>query len=86
MQLVTPFDRSNARASRGKKKMSFSLCTLVCRIILLEYSRANVKVRPARMHPQSKGDPVLRLRSRRALSPVPRAENKGGRINDQPEN
>jgi hypothetical protein len=75
-----------SRLSRAEKKMSFSLWPLVCRIILLEYSRANVTVRPARMPPQSKGDPVLRLRSRRALSPVSHAENKRGGINDQPEN
>ena len=66
--------------------MSFSLGPLACRIILAEDSRANVNVRPARMRPQSKDDPVLGLRSRRALSPVPRAEIKRGRIIDQPQN
>jgi hypothetical protein len=51
--------------------MSFSLWALACRVIPKRKSLAHVSVRQARMHPQSKGGSVLRLRSRRALSPAP---------------
>jgi hypothetical protein len=52
------------------KTMSFALWTLACE------SRPKTESLPenlgqARMHPQSKGGSVLRLRSRRALSPAP---------------
>ena len=53
------------------KAMSFSLCTLACESSQKQKAWRNEKVRQARMHPQSKDGSVLRLRSRRALSPAP---------------
>jgi hypothetical protein len=53
------------------KRMSFSLWPLACGVTPKTKSLAHSKVRQARMHPQSKDGSVLRLRSRRALSPAP---------------
>ena len=53
------------------KPMSFSLWTLACEAFQKQKAWRNQKVRQARMHPQSKDGSVLRLRSRRALSPAP---------------
>jgi hypothetical protein len=61
----------NTTRYSGGKTMSFSLGTMACGIIPIEEGLADARVRQARMHPQSTGGPVLRLRSRRALSPVP---------------
>ncbi len=63
----------NASIEPRKETMSFSLGTLACGVIR---PRKGLPQRSgqARMHPQSKGDPVLRLHSCRALSPVPRPE------------
>ena len=58
-------------------KRSFSLGTVACEVIPKTEGLADAKVRQARMHPQSTGGPVLGLRSRRALSPVPRPQGKG---------
>ena len=54
--------------------MSFSHWTLACGIIPKTKSLAQGHLRQAWMHPQSKDGPVLRLRSRRALSPGPREQ------------
>ena len=54
--------------------MSFSLWPLDGGDILEPKSRSQPESEPARMHPQSKGGPVLGLHSCRALSPGPRPE------------
>ena len=51
--------------------MSFSLWTLAGEVIPKTKGLAHASVCQARMHPPSKGGPVLGLRSRRA--PIPRA-------------
>ena len=56
--------------------MSFSLWTLACGVIPQTKGLSQTLLRQARMHPQSKGDPVLGLHSCRALSPVPRPEHE----------
>jgi hypothetical protein len=61
----------NTTAYSRQNKMSFSLCTVSDGLIPKGEGLADTKVRQARMHPPSTGGPVLRLRSRRALSPVP---------------
>ena len=57
--------------------MSFSLWTLACGVIPQIKGLPQTWSRQARMHPQSKGGPVLGLHSCRALSPVPRPEHEG---------
>ncbi len=59
--------------------MSFSLWALACEGILEKEGLPQALSGQAWMHPQSKGDPVLRLHSCRALSPVPRQEREGAR-------
>ena len=54
--------------------MSFSLWAMACGVLPKAEGLADARVRQARMHPQSTGGPVLGLRSRRALSPVPREQ------------
>jgi hypothetical protein len=61
----------NTTPYSSEKKMSFSLWAMACGVIPKAEGLADARVRQARMHPQSTGGPVLRLRSRRALSPVP---------------
>ena len=61
--------RMNTTPYSSERKMSFSLWAMACGVI--SKGLADTRVRQARMHPQSTGGPVLRLRSRRALSPVP---------------
>jgi len=56
-------------------KMSFSLWALACVIILQPKGLPQTLSGQARMHPQSKGGPVLGLHSCRALSPVPHQEH-----------
>ncbi len=55
--------------------LSFSLWTMACGLIpeLEGLAQARACAKP-RMGPQSTGGTVLRLRSRRALSPVPRQQ------------
>jgi len=62
------------------QEMSFSLWALACRAIPKTKSLAHINVRQARMHPQSKGGPVLRLHSCRALSPVPQPQHEQTRL------
>jgi len=57
--------------------MSFSLWAMACGVIPKAKGLAHKTVRQARMHPQSTGGPVLRLRSRRAVSPVPQQPHEG---------
>lgn len=66
--------RMNTIPYWSEKKMSFSLWTMACEVIPKAEGLADARVRQARMHPQSTGGPVLRLRSRRALSPVPQGQ------------
>ena len=56
------------------KEMSFSPWTLVANHPKKQKAWRNQKVRQARMLPQSKDGSVLRLRSRRALSPAPQPQ------------
>jgi hypothetical protein len=67
----------NPRKDQRKETTSFSLWTLACEVILQAKSLPQTLSGQARMHPQSKGDPVLGLHSCRALSPVPRPEHEG---------
>ena len=53
------------------KTMSFSHWAMACGVIPKTKSLAQREGSPGRMHSQSKDGPVLRLRSRRALSPAP---------------
>lgn len=69
--------KMNPAVDLSKEKMSFSLWALVCEIILQPKGLPRICSGQARMHPQSKGDPVLGLHSCRALSPVPRPEPEG---------
>jgi len=56
--------------------MSLSLWTMACGAIgPRSQSLAHVAAYQARMHPQSTGDPVLRLHSCRALSPESRRQS-----------
>ena len=64
----------NMNSYSDPKKMSFLLGTMACGVIPKTEGLADARVRQARMHPQSTDGPVLRLRSRRALSPVPRTQ------------
>ena len=57
--------------------MSFSLWALACEVILQTKGLPQALSGQARMHPQSKGGPVLGLHSCRALSPVPHPEHAG---------
>ena len=61
--------------------MSFSLWALACRVILQKKGPRRSRSVQARMHPQSKGGPVLGLHSCRALSPAPRQEHAGSNPN-----
>ena len=54
--------------------MSFPLGTLACGIIPKTKGLAQGDLRQAWMPPQSQDGPVLRLRSRRAVSPGPREQ------------
>jgi hypothetical protein len=65
----------NTKENQRKEKMSFSLWALACEGILPAKGLPQRLLGQARMHPQSKGDPVLGLHSCRALSPVPRPEH-----------
>jgi hypothetical protein len=67
----------NTKEDQRKETMSFSLWALACEGILPAKGLPQPQSGQARMHPQSKGDPVLRLHSCRALSPVPRPEHGG---------
>jgi hypothetical protein len=58
------------------KRMSFPLWTLACGVVPKIKSLAHIEIRQARMHPQSKDGSVLRLRSRRALSPAPSQQHE----------
>ena len=57
--------------------MSFSLWTLACEAILPAKGLPQTWSGQARIHPQSKGGPVLGLHSCRTLSPVPHPEHGG---------
>ena len=59
--------------------MSFSLWALACGASQQPKGLPQTLLGQAWMHPQSKGDPVLRLHSCRALSPVPRPEHEAAR-------
>jgi hypothetical protein len=67
----------NTQEDQRNETMSFSLWALACRVIPQPKGLPQTQSGQARMHPQSKGDPVLRLHSCRALSPVPRPEHEG---------
>lgn len=71
----------NTQKDQRKETMSFTLWTLACGVIPQTKDLSQAGSRQARMHPQSKGDPVLELHSCRALSPVPRPEHEGGEPN-----
>jgi hypothetical protein len=60
----------NTKTRPMVKTMSFALCTLACESLPKTESLPE-NLGQARMHPQSKDGSVLRLRSRRALSPAP---------------
>jgi len=62
------------QTKRDQSDDEFFALALACRGILQEKGLPRIASRQARMHPQSKGDPVLGLLSSRALSPVPRPE------------
>jgi len=64
----------NAQGDQRKETMSLTLWTLACGVIPQTKGLSQTLSRQARMHPQSKGDPVLGLLSSRALSPGPRPE------------
>src|ERR1035438_10106238 len=57
----------NRKEDRREGTMSFSLWTLACGVIPQIKGLPQTWSRQARMHPQSKGDAVLRLHSCRAL-------------------
>jgi hypothetical protein len=63
----------NTPRDQSEEKMSFSLWAMACGAVLYRNCGALAKPAPGqgRMHPQSTDGAVLRLRSRRALSPTP---------------
>jgi hypothetical protein len=65
----------NASIEQRIDTLSFSLWTLACGVILPRKGLPQTGSGQAWMHPQSKGGPVLRLHSCRALSPGPRPEH-----------
>ena len=67
----------NTKQDQRQETMSFSLWALACRVILQPKGLPQTLSGQARMHPQSKGDPVLGLHSCRALSPVPHPQHEG---------
>lgn len=67
----------NTQTDQNRETMSFSLWALACTVIPKKKGPESAHARQARTHPQSKGDPVLRLHSCRALSPVPQPEHEG---------
>ena len=66
----------NTKKDQTEPRMSFALWTLACGVSAQAQGLAHASVRQVWMHPQSKGGPVLGLRSRRALSPVPQPEHE----------
>jgi hypothetical protein len=67
----------NTQEDQRQETMSLSLWALACAVILQPKGLPQRLSGQAWMRPQSKGGPVLRLHSCRALSPAPRPEHEG---------
>ena len=67
----------NTQTDQSRETTSFSLWALACAVIPKTKGPESAHAPQARMHSQSKGGPVLRLHSCRALSPVPQPEHEG---------
>ena len=64
------------KKDQSEETLSFSLWTVAGALIPKTKDLAHAGVRQVWMHPPSTGGPVLRLRSRRALSPAPLQEHE----------